>query len=471
MQNFSKALNERAKRDDQLINTEMGLKKGDNLTEAKGWKELVSGLPEDKAVLVANMCENYKTFVNEMREIDETSASVQVGNFEKFGFPIISMTAENMVTPELVSTQSLQGPSSNIFYMDFVTSKARGNVAKGTSVWDARQGHHILGSHGGDNVPNEQLFTEATGTTTYTGNLGRGPIRPGTVEITRGGDKLVDDGNGNITGTGLASGAINYLTGEYSLTVSAEVNNQIVDASYAINLEGQERMGLDFQITSTQLHAQELSLSGKWTIEAAQALKALHGQNAEASLTGAISNELTFEIDRIILADLSRIAGAGEVTWDATAPANISYTEHKLTILDAISEISLKIQKATNRVRPNWIVGGLQFCAIVENLPMFVAENANKAETDGVMKLGKLNRYSVYCDPHMAEDEALVGYKGDDWMRTGYVYAPWLLLYTTPTTILDDMVARKGFMTSFGNKVVNNKYFGKIKISNFSASF
>ena len=200
-------------------------------------------------------------------------------------------------------------------------------------------------------------------------------------------------------------------------------------------------------------------------------MKALHGQNAEASLTGAISNELTFEIDRIILADLSRIAGAGEVTWDATAPANISYTEHKLTILDAISEISLKIQKATNRVRPNWIVGGLQFCAIVENLPMFVAENANKAETDGVMKLGKLNRYSVYCDPHMAEDEALVGYKGDDWMRTGYVYAPWLLLYTTPTTILDDMVARKGFMTSFGNKVVNNKYFGKIKISNFSASF
>ena len=469
---FPKELRERAVQGQKLITESLGIKKGDSLVNAKGWKELVAGLPEEKAIFVASQCENYKNWLKDLKAIDETTAAVQVGNFEKFGFPIIAMTSENLVAPDLVSTQTLQGPSSTVFYMDYVTAQARGGVPKGTSVWDARKGHHILGEHGSESVPDETMFAEVTSTTTYTGNLSIGPITPGSVSITRGANTLVDDGNGGLSGTGLTSGTIDYVSGAFSLTVATEVNGQVVTGSYNAEREGQQRQGLDFQITSSLVHARELSLSGRWTIEAAQALNALHGQNAEAQLTAAISSELTFEVDRLIIADLFRIAGAGQVTWDAAPPTgDISYTEHKLTILDTLSEAGLFMQRATNRVRPNWVLGGLQFCSVVENLPNFVAENADKAETDGVIKLGKLGRYTIYSDPHIALDEFLVGYKGNDWLRTGYIYAPWLLLYTTPTTILDDMVARKGFMTMFGQKVVNNKFYVKGNITNYSSAF
>ena len=63
-------------------------------------------------------------------------------------------------------------------------------------------------------------------------------IEPGTVSINADEKILVDDGEGHITGTGLTSGTIDYVTGAISLTfVSALTNDAKVSYDYIVKYE------------------------------------------------------------------------------------------------------------------------------------------------------------------------------------------------------------------------------------------
>ena len=108
MQNYisSRAIREKQERLEHLIETPWGLKKGQSILEAKGWKEIVAAIPGDeKKIFVAAMLENARVFAKDA--INEDSQTINVGAWEKFGFPVISMVAENLITPELVTVQPL----------------------------------------------------------------------------------------------------------------------------------------------------------------------------------------------------------------------------------------------------------------------------------------------------------------------------------------------------------------------------
>jgi hypothetical protein len=76
---------------ERLAGASMGIKSGQSLMEAKGWKEMVEG--SKNAAFCALMLESYKQYLG---TLDETTKALQVGNFDKFAFPIISMVAENL---------------------------------------------------------------------------------------------------------------------------------------------------------------------------------------------------------------------------------------------------------------------------------------------------------------------------------------------------------------------------------------
>jgi hypothetical protein len=50
-------------------------------------------------------------------------------------------------------------------------------------------------------------------------------------------------------------------------------------------------------------------------------------------------------------------------------------------------------------------------------------------------------------------------------MDTGYVYAPYIPFQLTPVVLdPDDFTPRKGIMTRYAKKCVNNKYYGLIRV-------
>ena len=456
----------------------MGIKRGESLLNAKGWKEIVEGIhDDDRKMFVAAMLENNRRMINDRKAgglLSEDTQALQIGNWEKFGFPVISMVAENLIAPEIVSVQPLQGPSGTVFYMNFTAGQTKGNIKKGDTLWDARGGHANNMDYSSEQINGEQLAVGDGSATEFTGNLSYTPVRPGTVVIECGDVTVTDNANGGLSGTGVdASSTIDYQSGAFTLKLTtAPENGNIVAANYWWNSEGSSNTPqMNFQITGAPIYAVRHAMRGRWSFEAEQVLNALHGLKAEGSVSSAISSEIQFDMDRMIIQNVWRIAGAGTNSWNATPASGVSFTEHKLSFPDAINELSMFIYRATSRVMANWVLVGVQGAALLINHPLFEPATL-KAEVDGVTFLGTLNKsYKVYVDPHTAPDEYLVGYKGDNFNRTGFIFAPWLLLYSTQTIALDDMTFRKGFASSFGFKAVNSKYYARGKILNYPVSF
>ena len=90
------------------------------------------------------------------------------------------------------------------------------------------------------NLTPAQTFTIGTGNgaqTVFNGTATlTGPIKRGSVKITAGSITGTDDGNGNITGTGITTGSVNYGTGAFSVTFSAFVPNaDLVNAFFSLS--------------------------------------------------------------------------------------------------------------------------------------------------------------------------------------------------------------------------------------------
>ena len=139
MINHANGLAETLARGYKLAESSMGIRSDQPLTEAKGWKEMVEGIDNpERAATTALLLDNYRKY---RAGLDEATTTLQVGNFDKFAFPILSIVSENLVAQDLVSVQPLEGPSGQVFFMNFTAGQQKGDVARGTKIWDARTAH------------------------------------------------------------------------------------------------------------------------------------------------------------------------------------------------------------------------------------------------------------------------------------------------------------------------------------------
>jgi hypothetical protein len=84
----------------------------------------------------------------------------------------------------------------------------------------------------------------------------------------------------------------------------------------------------------------------------------------------------------------------------------------------------------------------------------------------GIEKAGSIGgRYTVYKVPHFFRNKMLIGYKGEEWLSTGYVYAPYIPLIITPT-IIDpkNFTPSKAVMTRYAKQVIQGHNFGVLVV-------
>lgn len=65
----------------------------------------------------------------------------------------------------------------------------------------------------------------------------------------------------------------------------------------------------------------------------------------------------------------------------------------------------------------------------------------------------------MYVSPDIPAKKAIQGYLGDTYLKSGYVFAPYLPIFTTPTYGTMDFVVHKGLGTSYGTKMINPKMY------------
>lgn len=455
---------------------------GLSLAERK-WRHLCGDLLEkgqtEKAILTARLLENTK---NWFKVLDEDVRMLNVGSFDRFAFPMIRAVYPNLIATDLVSVQPMQGPSSLIFYLDTRYAVTKGTAAAGETSLSPIDGHAPAVGY-----PSELVDAEVVGTgdgndlTPTIANLGWLPVRPGSVSITtvvevNGAVTITDNGNGGLVcGTaGILTGTntINYTTGAIVLTFDTNppANTEAITASYRYISEGNtQRPELDIILTSALVTADTYTLGTNWTIEAEADFRSVHGLEAQATLMSQVAEQLRYEIDRDIIADLNTLvnaAGATSFAWDYTPPVGVDYYRHQLTFVNKLVEAGNHLFRQTRgKANGNFLVVGTNLATVIEALPQFVS--ADYGDAEGVVYIGQLDRWKIYKDPYMAVADGIMGHKGNSWLKAGYAYCPYVPLWRTPVVTLTDFKRRVGLMTRYAKKVINANFYTKVSVDNF----
>ena len=284
--------------------------------------------------------------------------------------------------------------------------------------------------------------------------------------------------------------------GAINLSMSAPQVDDIAAGGAIGSVVGQTEWGLegselipeiDIKVDSIAVTAQTKKLKAKWTPELGQDLNAYHNLDAEVELTSILSEQIALEIDREILGDLINGAQASTLYWSrspglfvdkgtgqeigaSSAAPDFTGTvsEWYETLVETVNDVSAAIHRKTLRGGANFLVCGPEVANILEFTAGFRASVTHDDETGsvGAVKVGALSKkFDVIVDPYFLRNVILVGRRGSSFLESGYVYAPYVPLQTTPTIFgPEDFVPRKGVMTRYAKKMVRPDMYGLVVV-------
>jgi hypothetical protein len=242
---------------------------------------------------------------------------------------------------------------------------------------------------------------------------------------------------------------------------------------------------IELQMRSIPVTAKTRKLKASWTPEFAQDLNAYHSVDAEGELTAMLSEYVSMEIDLEIL-DMLISAAATTDYWSAktgneydqtTATFKPSQFSGQAYIQGTwFATLGTKLQKVSNKIHAKTMRGGANFlvCSpdvstILESIPGYAADGdgTKMKYAMGVQKVGALtSRYEVFKNPYMQENTILMGFRGNQFLETGAVYAPYIPLMLTPLVYdPNNFIPRRGVMTRYAKVVTRPEFYGKVYVA------
>lgn len=272
------------------------------------------------------------------------------------------------------------------------------------------------------------------------------------------------------------TGKVFFFQTEYTGGVRRDLKANF-DKAYATTGEGPADVAeLSMRISDADVSAEGKKLKYQVTAENEQDLMAYHGMSAQDEMLAAMSDELVREIDRTLIDDcIANVPGGNQLTWSATAPTGAPWNalepaKYYRTLFDKLIDANDKIF-AARYVNAQWILAGLNATAYMEKTGELrisgTADPANWQVVQGVHLFGVLNnRWVVYKDPWLDPDTVLMGYRGPTFMHAGYIYAPYIPVYTTPPlTDPKTFKTSRGMMSRYAKKSVIPEQYAKVTLT------
>lgn len=164
--------------------------------------------------------------------------------------------------------------------------------------------------------------------------------------------------------------------------------------------------------------------------------------------------------------DLLRIA-ANSDTWNLHPDfKGMDIKDYRRTIIDAINDLSNVILSATKRYEGSFIVCGRTAATVIESLGKDHYTRLASGIVGGPHLAGMLEeKYKVYKNPNYPDNVLLLGAKGELFIESGYVYAPYIPIFATQLLVDEDIKARRGFCTVYAKKVINPNMYARLVIT------
>ena len=377
--------------------------------------------------------------------------------------PLVRRIFAEISAKDFVSVQPMNLPSGLVFWLDFKYGSTTGGHAAQESVFGASAG-----------TVSASLFID-------------GDFNMAHAFFGTGSEDFVSTDGTDVTFTGLVeSASLFYYQDIIDGTRVGERGD--FEAQHTVGGTPLEEAQLNIpelevSLESEALVAKTRKLKVVWTPEFAQDLNAYHSIDAEAELTSMLSEYIAMEIDLEILQMLHASAGF-TASWNADPSItgqNKGYQEsgsiwayqlgsHNATVGYEIQKLSNKIHKATMRGGANFIVCSPEVATILETIPSFAVDTDGNTDgfAAGVEKIGNFaNRYKVYKNPYWNSDDLIIGFRGNQFLETGAVYAPYVPLIMTPLVYdPNNFTPRKGVMTRYAKKVVRKDFYAKLTVNN-----
>lgn len=425
----------------------------------------------------ALMLENERRYISQM---NEATRLARVGGFIDYIYPLIRAVFPNLIAHEICSVQPLRQENGQIIYLNFVYGSSKGSgFTKGERMFDVFEGYpNKTGTFTSEIIDNEIVGGGTGAQVLFNNTLVYIPIRRGKLRITHTQAATVitdgvDDGNGVLSGSNIASGTINYETGAIAITFTAApdaATNILVSYEYVSEVSPSIPL-IDVQITSSAIKAERHTLKFRYSLDAMYEYQAQFGGDLSGILRSGMAAIVAAEIDRRLIEKMWVAAGTAVAAFSKTPPGAISRREHYGDLMVPVNEAAETIYEQTHRGNVNWMIVDSKAAAIVESIKEFQSM-AMPAGAVGAYRMGTLAGIPVYKERYLgslpgyaADGNVLVGYKGGDFIEAGLVYAPYRMFYFTPEYTHDDWFARRAMASKFGLKLVNGRMFKRINIT------
>ena len=390
------------------------------------------------------------TCLENTRQICEATQSSMLPS-KTFFLDMVASVIPNTIASEVVSVQAMESKAGMISYLRFVYGSDKGATKEGTMFNNSLYHGMTDPDYSGAEVKGELVDGEYA---MYA------PVMPGSIRVD--GEPAADTIFEN-----LATGKFADAAAMAGKTIDYRYNNE--DITPGVHEKGVPHgvnvPQINLELAQLPVFAQSRKLAAYWGFDAAYDLKKQYGEDVTALMAAQAAGEIAYEIDTEICNDLYRMAGAGtELVWSKTQPVGVSKVDHYDSFWATLAEGDAAIFAATQRFRSNYIICGVNVAAVIEVMRNFDAASGNTGV--GPHLIGTLGgKYKVYVVPQFDPDAFVMGFKGGNFLETGYVYAPYMPVLSTQMITTANMVGQQGYATSYGKRMVNNKLYCKGRIT------
>jgi hypothetical protein len=305
---------------------------------------------------------------NELTNEASSTLSGDIGEFKKIVMPLVRRIWPSLITNDLVAVQPMTGPVG----LAYAVRNKYSNTSGGATA--------------GDELGHDNLYPAYSGDTTAS------PLSGASGLGTSAGETL-DSINPTETG---------------------DINE------------------VQFGIETTTITAVTRKLKARWSLEAEQDVKAMHGLDIETEMISMIQYEISAEIDREVINKMHKLCDDNARTTSVTVSALDGQWEVEkfrnlyTRILQAANEIGTD----TRRGAGNFVIVSPKVATALDTIGNFIISPVGVTPFDfnpGVVKKGSIEgRIDVYVDNFAVTEFALVGYKGNGASDAGLIYSPYV---------------------------------------------
>lgn len=377
--------------------------------------------------------EFYKAMMEEQGNVN------LLGKIPDVAFDVITAVHGASIIPIIASVQPIEEERGTIYFKQVRAATTKGDRTAGDILVDPRQNVVTPQAYSNNSFTDVLAATTVAATLVYNFTLSGAPLKSEslTIRVPTTNIKAKDVGGGAIWGTGI-SGTVDYLTGAVSLTFAADPGNGLqILVNYQQNYElSADLPQIDSFYASSGIFARVYALKGTIGMLQSFGMSKRFGMVAEDEMAKDLVQEINREIGGDLIRKLKATApnGGSPVVFSRTAPAGVSYFEHKQTYKDKLAEAEGVLVSQSGRGTISLLILGKKHAETVQTLPGFT--KLYDGNSLGAHVFGTLDGVIVIRVTEtniLGTEEGLAVWKGLTPWEAAAVYSPFMPLTVTAT--------------------------------------